>query len=292
MYRLYIRNYLVVAVVGMFCLLITSVVSAQNATDVTCSGCVGSTDLANNTVHWFKISQRMRDFFIRTNGEIATNTADIGALQSSVDQVMVAGAAVGRFNGVEPPSVVVDLPLGAGSVVVAEFVGGLSGGMVGVISPIGYLFSLSSSNFSNPLSQEGEVARLALWFDLIDCNGNRYFPVEGNTGVFSTFVLGAGFIRPLVRWGARQGLVFASPSPADPNQVYFLRRDAAVTTVTLRSFQFIDANTQALTCTNFSAFGWDLDPLLADNTVVPVEVNDPAVTGVNSILGGDISIGF
>ena len=32
--------------------------------------------------------------------------------------------------------------------------------------------------------------------------------------------------------------------------------------------------------------------LLADNTVVPVEVNDPGVSGVNGILGGDISIGF
>ena len=45
-------------------------------------------------------------------------------------------------------------------------------------------------------------------------------------------------------------------------------------------------------CLNFSQMGWDLDPLLADHTVVPVEVNDPAVTGVSGILGGDISIGF
>ena len=59
---------------------------------------------------------------------------------------------------------------------------------------------------------------------------------------------------------------------------------------TLRSIQFNDGLMPV--CLNFSTFGWDLDPLLADNTVVPVEVNDPAVTGVNGILGGDISIGF
>jgi hypothetical protein len=238
------------------------------------------------------VADEVNQNFSAVEAAIDDNAADIGALQSSVDQVLVAGVAVGRFNGVEPPSVVVDLPLGAGTVVVAEAVGGLSGGTVGVISPMGYLFNISSSNFTNPLSQEGEVARLVLTFDLIDCNGNRFFPVEGNTGVFSTFVLGSGFIRPLVRWGARQGFVFASPSPADPNQVYFLRRDAAVTTVTLRSVQFIDSTTLLPACLNFSLLGWDLDPLLADNTVVPVEVNDPAVTGVNGILGGDISIGF
>ena len=131
-------------------------------------------------------------------------------------------------------------------------------------------------------------------FDQIDCNGNRYFAVEGNTGKFSNFVEGDGILRPIARWVARQGFVFASTDSTDTTQMYFVRKNAVVTTVTLQSFQFINPTSQAGMCLNFSqpVPPWNLDPLLADHTVVPVEVNDPAVTGVSGILGGDISIGF
>jgi len=228
--------------------------------------------------------------------DIAANETAIGELQSSIDtisvgtQVMVDGATVGSLVGFSPPVVEVDLP-GGGTVLVEETARGLAG-QLGVLSPMGYLFALSSSSISNALSQEGEIPRSLIIFDQIDCNGNRYFPVEGNTGVFSNFVLGSGFERPPAPWAARQGFVYASPSPTDPNQVYFVRKDAAVTTVTLHSFRWIFPNTLLPVCVNFSTLGWDLDPLLADHTVVPVEINDPTVTGVNGILGGDISLGF
>ena len=283
------RNLFVVAVAGMFCWLSASVVSAQTATNLNCAWCVGPGEVAWNAVGWWTLDPSLRQ-------GLTAQQNDIDVLKQSAAspgvQVMVDGATVGTMVIISPPRVEVNLTSG-GTALVSEAAGGLSGNQLIVLSPTGYLFRMSGSTTDDPpLSVEGEIRRLSLLFDQIDCNGNRYFAVEGSTGVFSNFVEGDGRPRPLARWAARQGWVFASPDPSDLNQTYFLRKDAVVTAVTMQSFLFTNLGTQMAMCLNFSQMGWDLDPLLADHTVVPVEVNDPAVTGVSGILGGDISIGF
>ena len=47
-----IRNYLLVVVAGMFCLLNASVVSAQTATNLKCNWCVGPGEISWNAVEW------------------------------------------------------------------------------------------------------------------------------------------------------------------------------------------------------------------------------------------------
>jgi hypothetical protein len=289
--RKYKRNFFVVAVAGMFCWFNASMVSAQTATDLNCSKCVGKGEVANNTVGWFNLDGAARTFLINQANTVNEFDARLAAASPAI-QVRVDGATVGSLITLSPPFVEVNLTSG-GTALVQEAGSGWSGSQLVVLSPMEYWFRVSGSTTSNPPdSVEGEVRRIALWFDQIDCNGNRYFPVEGNTGIFSNFVEGDGVLRPISRWAARQGAVFASPDSADLNQTYLIRKNSAVTTVTLQSFQFIDAIAESVMCLNFSQTGWDLDPLLADHPVVPIEVNDPAVTGVNGILGGDIAIGY
>ena len=74
------RNYMVVAVAGMFCLLNTSIVSAQTATDLNCVGCVGPGEVAPDTVGWFSFSPSARNFL--------TNQAnDVNALVARVEEL-------------------------------------------------------------------------------------------------------------------------------------------------------------------------------------------------------------
>ncbi len=84
MIRLYIRNYFVVAAVGMFCLLITSVVSAQNATDLNCDRCVGRGEVANNTVGWFNLDGAARAFLINQANDVDGFDARLSALEAAI----------------------------------------------------------------------------------------------------------------------------------------------------------------------------------------------------------------
>ena len=291
--RRYKRNLFTVAVAGVLCLLSTSIVSAQTATDLDCTWCVGKGEVANNTVGWFNLDGPARAFLINQANTVNGFDARLAAASPAI-QVRVDGATVGSLITLSPPFVEVNLTSG-GTALIQEAGSGWSGSSLVVLSPMEYAFRISGSTTSNPPnSVEGEIRRVALLFDQIDCNGNRYSAVEGNTGKFSNFVEGDGILRPIARWVARQGFVFASTDSTNTTQMYFVRKNAVVTTVTLQSFQFINPTTQTGMCLNFSqpVPPWNLDPLLADHTVVPVEVNDPVVTGVNGILGGDISIGF
>ncbi len=82
--RQYKCNFFVVAVAGMFCLLNTSIVSAQTATDLNCSDCVGPGEVAPNTVGWFSFSPSARNFLTNqandVNGFDARVDATFGAL--------------------------------------------------------------------------------------------------------------------------------------------------------------------------------------------------------------------
>ena len=60
--RLYIRNYLLVAVAGMFCLFNASIVSAQTATDLNCSNCVGPGEVAPNSIQYRSLDANARGF--------------------------------------------------------------------------------------------------------------------------------------------------------------------------------------------------------------------------------------
>ena len=71
---LYIRSYFVVVVVGMFCWLNASVVSAQTATDLNCAGCVG----------FFEFAPGVRTRFFQQEADIAQNRADIVALTATL----------------------------------------------------------------------------------------------------------------------------------------------------------------------------------------------------------------
>lgn len=283
------RSFFVVTVASMFCWFNASIVSAQTATNVECSWCIGRGEIGWNAVPWSAL-----DPLVRQN--LQAQQDDINALKQASAApgipVVVDNVTVGGLLHIGPPVVEVNLTAG-GTSLVSEAVGGFSGSLVTVMSPLGYLFRMSGSTTDNPpLSVEGQIRRSALLFSQSNCSGSRYIPVGGNTGKFSNFIEGDGEFRPWARWVARQGFVFASPDPGDVNPAYFVRRNAAVSTVTIQSLQFTDINTGLVGCFNFSVAGWDLDPLLADHTVVPVEVNDSAVTGVAGILGGDISLGF
>ena len=210
--------------------------------------------------------------------------------------VRVNGVVVGRYLTLGISPVEVDLPAaaGGGTVRVAEAMGAVNSTTMRFVSPTGYIAEILAGDFSHPVLTEGEIVFSLLFFDGTDCVGNNFFPVEGDTGRFSTFTPGVGDSEPLKRWAARQGLVFASPDQADPNIAYMMRRGAAVQTVALGSFLVYSLGMGAPFCVNLASIpGFDINnPLHVNHTVVPVEPNDVAVSGVASDLGGQISVGL
>ncbi len=72
--KLSIRNYLVVAVAGMFCWLNANIVSAQTATDLNCSNCVG----------WFEFTPSVQGHLIAQVNSIDQNRSDVAALEARV----------------------------------------------------------------------------------------------------------------------------------------------------------------------------------------------------------------
>jgi len=211
--------------------------------------------------------------------------------------VRLDGVLIGRFLSHGNPGVDVNVApsAGTGIVEVAEAVGVVNTDRIGVISPTGYVFGIATSDFDNPSRlSEGELGFAPIFFDAASCMGNRFFPVEGPTGFFSTFELGSGILRPVKRWAFRQGTVFASPDPTDPNPVYMIRRGQNAQTVPLQSVLLWFTATEQLVCVevmNFPGFDISLpDPF--DNSAFAVEPVDAVETGVAGTLGGAITIGF
>ncbi len=84
---LYFRNYFLVAIVGMFCWLNTSIVAAQTATDLNCSNCVGLGEIANNTVGWFKLDGSARNFLTRQANDVNGFDARVDALEARIEEL-------------------------------------------------------------------------------------------------------------------------------------------------------------------------------------------------------------
>ena len=85
--RRYKRNLFVVAVAGAFCLFNASIVSAQTATDLNCSNCVGPGEVANNTVGWFKFSPSARNFLTNQANDVNGFDARVDALQARIEEL-------------------------------------------------------------------------------------------------------------------------------------------------------------------------------------------------------------
>jgi hypothetical protein len=210
--------------------------------------------------------------------------------------VRVDGVVVGRYMTFGTAGVEVDLPVaaGGGTARVATALGAINSGTMRFVSPVGYMVEMIASDFVHPVLTEGEIVFSFLFFDGSDCIGNKYFPVEGDTGWFSTFTPGAGDLEPLKRWAARQGMVFASPDQADPNIAYMMRAGAAIQTVALGSFLVYSTALNQPFCVNMATMqGFDINNALhVNHTVVPVEPNDVAVSGVTSDMVGQITVGL
>ena len=84
MNRLFIRNYFAVAFAGMFCLLSTSIVSAQTATDLNCAGCVGPGEVAPNAVAYGSLDANARGFLANQANNVAALKAQVEALEALV----------------------------------------------------------------------------------------------------------------------------------------------------------------------------------------------------------------
>jgi hypothetical protein len=163
-----------------------------------------------------------------------------------------------------------------------------------VVSPTGYTFFVATSDTGSNRVDEGELDFQFLAYDGANCSGNIYFPIEGDTGLLSTFTPNEGDRHPMKPWIARQGFVFSSPDPADPNVAYMLRRGAAVQIVPITTLLVWASGLAAPFCLDLSnnpAYDPN-DPLDVNHTVVPLEVWDPTETGVPGMLGGEVTVGM
>ena len=78
------RNLFVVAVAGVLCLLSTSIVSAQTATNLNCNGCVGKGEVANNTVSWFNLDGVARAYLINQANTVNGFDARLAAVEATI----------------------------------------------------------------------------------------------------------------------------------------------------------------------------------------------------------------
>ncbi len=81
-----VRSYFAV-VAGVLCLLSTSIVSAQTATDLNCNGCVGQGEVANNTVSWLNLDGPARAFLINQANDVNGFDARVDALQARIEEL-------------------------------------------------------------------------------------------------------------------------------------------------------------------------------------------------------------
>jgi hypothetical protein len=241
-------------------------------------------------------AQRIADVEITSDD----NAQRVATLESAITTAGVAvrvdGIVIGRYLAHGSGAVEVDITAaaGGGTVRVAEAVGVGSASEIFVVSPTGYRFAVATSDFDNPRLSEGDLGFSVLFYESVDCTGNAYIPVEGDTGFFSLFQPSVGAFRPMKRWSARQGLVFSSPDPADSTPAYMVRRGATAQTVALGSLLIYSSMMNQAICIDLSVLpNFDInDPLDVNNTVVPVEALDSVEAGVSGVLGGELTIGL
>lgn len=218
-----------------------------------------------------------------------------GILSTGVS-VRVGGELVGRYLGVTASykEVVVADSAGGGTDRVSVAANLLIAPGIRVVSPTGYLFNVSTSDSAGGRENEGELGIGILFYDAVDCGGNTWVPVDGDSGFFSTFTPNIGDGRPMKRWYARQGTVFQSPDPDDTNVAYMTRRGAAVETAPINSFKIWSDNAQRVFCINMTQLTeFDpTDPLDLNHSVAPVDPFDATEAGISGILGGELTIGL
>jgi hypothetical protein len=209
--------------------------------------------------------------------------------------VKLDGVHVGRFVRQGRP--IVEVAANGGTELVAA--GGIGLGntpVMEVVSDTGYLFTIVTSDHVVGTRQfvEGELDVSPVFYDDSTCTGNAYRPVAGNTGFFTSFQPGTSDIRPFNPWALRQGMVWASPDPADANPVYMVRRGQAVQTVPLLSLLIYAEQTDQALCVNVSNLpGFDINnPAHVNNTAFAVEPADADETGIADRLGGAITVGL
>ena len=98
----YIRNYLVVAVAGMFCWLNTSVISAETATNLDCFWCVGPGEVGYDAVPWASLSPSLRQ-------ALQAQFDQINTLQQQVDDLSDTGEVI-VLDFSDPDACVIDQP--------------------------------------------------------------------------------------------------------------------------------------------------------------------------------------
>jgi len=79
-----IRHYLMIAIIGMFCWLTTSVVMAQTATDLNCSLCVGPGEVANGAIRWSSLDAAAQGFLINQANDVNAAVALVATLEATV----------------------------------------------------------------------------------------------------------------------------------------------------------------------------------------------------------------
>ena len=79
------RNYVVVAIAGVFCWLNAGVASAQTATDLNCSNCVNAGEVAPNSIAYGSLDANARNFLINQANTVQELGAEVDALEARVD---------------------------------------------------------------------------------------------------------------------------------------------------------------------------------------------------------------
>ncbi len=92
--ELYARNVCMVVVAGMFCWLNASVVSAQTATDLTCSNCVGPGEVAPNAIAYSSFNGAARTYLVNQANQVAALAQAVADLQAQVDGILLAPAPI------------------------------------------------------------------------------------------------------------------------------------------------------------------------------------------------------
>jgi hypothetical protein len=230
---------------------------------------------------------------------IDANTQAIAPLGAAIGtagiSVKLDGVHVGRFVRVGRPTI--EMPVDGGTELLAA--GGIdlsNSPRIDAISDTGYRFNIVTSDrtVGTRVFVEGELGTAPVFYDDTTCTGNRYFPVEGNTGFFTSFVPGTSDVRRIKPWAMRQGAVWGSPDPADPNPAYMVRRGQTVQTVPLLSLLVYSEPLDQPFCIDATAIpGFDMNnPAHVNNTAFSVEPADVSVTGVADRLGGAITVGL
>lgn len=228
------------------------------------------------------------------------NHSRIASLESGLANagvgVSVDGALIGRFIAVIPGVFQADVPpLGSGNTELVSSVDVLvNAPFIQVVSNTGYFLRIATGPVDGGRLNEGDLDTGPIFYDSDNCTGNMYMAIEGPSGSASTFTPGVSDRMPLKRWYARQGFVFQAPDPNDPNTAYMLRRGADVVQTPLRSLRIWSAGLGAPFCVDMANFpDYDPnDPMDVEHSAVPLEVWDPAETGIPGTLGGELIIGM